>query len=196
MLEARYSAGAQGRPQASSLARERAYPADDRQPRPYEPWRPPWFVGVIGTPPMRVRGLGRRNRPSATPVMGRADVNNHRTLVGLDVHSKMAVPAVFDLQTGELPFRRLSGPPRSVVDFLEGLPGPVLAVYEAGPTGATKRSPGFLDPIPHGLAAVRASTTIGRRAERARRCDVPPGMRSPIGAYPRDPTISKSTEVP
>jgi hypothetical protein len=36
---------------------------------------------------------------------------------------------------GEVAFRRLSGPPRSVVDYPESLPGPVLARYEAGPVG-------------------------------------------------------------
>jgi transposase len=67
--------------------------------------------------------------------MGGADVHNHRTLVGLDVHARSTIPAVLDLQSGELTFRRLSGPPRSAIDYLETLPGPVLAVYEAGPTG-------------------------------------------------------------
>src|SRR6188472_2157696 len=85
---------------------------------------------------MRVRGLGRRNGPSAdTPVMGGADVHNPRTLVGLDVHARTTIPVVLDLESGELQFRRLTGPPRSVVNYLEGLPGPLLAVYEAGPTG-------------------------------------------------------------
>jgi transposase len=67
--------------------------------------------------------------------MGGADVHNHRTLVGLDVHARSTVPAVLDLGSGELAFRRLNGSPRSVVNFLEALPAPVLAVYEAGPTG-------------------------------------------------------------
>ena len=62
-------------------------------------------------------------------------MHNHRTLVGLDVHAKSTVPAALDLQSGEVSFRRLNGPPRSVVNYLETLPGPVLAVYEAGPTG-------------------------------------------------------------
>ena len=62
-------------------------------------------------------------------------MHNHRTLVGLDVHAKMTVPAVLDLGSGELRFRRIGGPPRSVVNFLQELPGPVLATYEAGPVG-------------------------------------------------------------
>jgi hypothetical protein len=81
-------------------------------------------------------GTGPEDGPSAdTPVMGGADVHNHRTLVGLDVHAKSTVPAVLDLHSGEVSFCRLNGPPRSVVNYLETVPGPVLAVYEAGPTG-------------------------------------------------------------
>lgn len=62
-------------------------------------------------------------------------MHNHRTLVGLDVHARATVAAALEFATGELRFRRLSGPPRSVVNYLEQLPGPVLATYEAGPTG-------------------------------------------------------------
>jgi transposase len=67
--------------------------------------------------------------------MGGADVHNHRSLVGLDVHAKATVAASLELSSGELRFRRVNGPPRSVVDYLEGLPGPVLATYESGPVG-------------------------------------------------------------
>jgi transposase len=56
-------------------------------------------------------------------------------LVGLDVHAKATVAAGLELASGELGFRRINGPPRSVVNHLEELPGPVLAVYEAGPIG-------------------------------------------------------------
>jgi hypothetical protein len=44
--------------------------------------------------------------------MGGADVHNHKTLVGLDVHAKTTV-AVLELDSGELGFRRIGGPPRS-----------------------------------------------------------------------------------
>jgi transposase len=67
--------------------------------------------------------------------MGGADVHNHKTLVGLDVHAKATVAAVLELESGELRFRRIGGPPRSVANYREGLPGPVLATYEAGPVG-------------------------------------------------------------
>ena len=62
-------------------------------------------------------------------------MHNHRTLVGLDVHARATIAAGLELDSGGLWFRRIGGPPRSVVDYLEQLPGPVLATYEAGPTG-------------------------------------------------------------
>lgn len=62
-------------------------------------------------------------------------MHNHRTLVGLDVHAKASIAAGLELESGELRFRRIAGPPRSAVDYLEQLPGPVLATYEAGPCG-------------------------------------------------------------
>jgi transposase len=67
--------------------------------------------------------------------MGGADVPQHKTVVGLDVHAKATVVAVLDLDSGELRFTRISGPPRSVVNDLERLPGPLVATYEAGPCG-------------------------------------------------------------
>jgi transposase len=56
------------------------------------------------------------------------------SLVGLDVHARQTHAAVFDQRTGELGVSRLLMPPIEVVPFLERL-SPVLAVYEAGPTG-------------------------------------------------------------
>ena len=55
-------------------------------------------------------------------------------LVGLDVHARQTHAAVFDQATGEVRVSKLVMAPEEVVSFLEGL-GPVLAVYEAGPTG-------------------------------------------------------------
>jgi transposase len=57
------------------------------------------------------------------------------TLVGLDVHARQTHAAVLHLDSGELAVSRLRMAPEEVVSFLVGLPGPVLAVYEAGPTG-------------------------------------------------------------
>lgn len=60
---------------------------------------------------------------------------NVRTFVGLDAHATQTQAASLDRETGELRFRRLNGPPREALGYLEGLPAPVLATYEAGPVG-------------------------------------------------------------
>jgi transposase len=57
------------------------------------------------------------------------------SLVGLDVHAAQTHAAILDMGTGELRGVRLRMAPIEVVEFLAGLPGPVRAVYEAGPTG-------------------------------------------------------------
>ena len=51
------------------------------------------------------------------------------------MHARASVAAGLELESGELWFRRVNGPPRAAVNYLEELPGPVLATYEAGPTG-------------------------------------------------------------
>jgi transposase len=55
-------------------------------------------------------------------------------LVGLDVHARQTHAAVLDPRTGEIAVSRLRLTPDEVVSFLERLT-PVVAVYEAGPTG-------------------------------------------------------------
>jgi transposase len=57
------------------------------------------------------------------------------SLVGLDVHASQTHAAVLDMATGELRGVKLRMAPVGVVEFLSSLPGPVRAVYEAGPTG-------------------------------------------------------------
>jgi transposase len=57
------------------------------------------------------------------------------SLVGLDVHASQTHAAILDVVSGELRGVRLRMPPGQVVEFLQSLPGPVRAVYEAGPTG-------------------------------------------------------------
>jgi transposase len=57
------------------------------------------------------------------------------SLVGLDVHASQTHAAVLDMSSGELRGVRLRMAPGQVVEFLATLPGPVRAVYEAGPTG-------------------------------------------------------------
>ena len=58
-----------------------------------------------------------------------------RTLVGLDVHATKIVAAVLDAETGELAHFRMSGETNAAAAFCAGLPRPVRATYEAGPTG-------------------------------------------------------------
>jgi transposase len=62
-------------------------------------------------------------------------MNRSISLVGLDVHAAQTHAAILDVRTGELRGVKLRMPPVEVVEFLSKLPGPVRAVYEAGPTG-------------------------------------------------------------
>ena len=58
-----------------------------------------------------------------------------RTLVGLDVHATKIVAAVLDAETGELQFFGSVGDVGEAAGLCAGLPRPVRAAYEAGPTG-------------------------------------------------------------
>src|SRR3954463_15742987 len=58
-----------------------------------------------------------------------------RTLVGLDVHATKIVAAVLDAESGELQFLTLNGDAGEAAGLCAGLPRPVRAAYEAGPTG-------------------------------------------------------------
>lgn len=60
---------------------------------------------------------------------------SERTSVGLDVHARSVVAAAIDEQTGELVQRRMGSSTEEIVAWATGLPGPVAATYEAGPTG-------------------------------------------------------------
>jgi len=57
------------------------------------------------------------------------------TWVGLDVHARSTHGAAIDSLTGELERVRFGPGADPVVAWLAGLPGPVRAAYEAGPTG-------------------------------------------------------------
>ena len=54
---------------------------------------------------------------------------------GLDVHARKTAAAAVQLGSGEVFKARLSGLPGAAIEWLQTLPGPVRAVYEAGPTG-------------------------------------------------------------
>jgi transposase len=58
-----------------------------------------------------------------------------RTLVGLDVHATKIVAAVLDAETGELQWFGVGGDVAEAAALCGGLPRPVRAAYEAGPTG-------------------------------------------------------------
>ena len=57
------------------------------------------------------------------------------TWAGLDVHARSTHAAAVDVLTGELVRARFGPGVEGVVGWLASLPGPVRAVYEAGPTG-------------------------------------------------------------
>jgi transposase len=73
---------------------------------------------------------------SPTPQLWEVPTMQHSmSLVGLDVHASQTHAAIFDTVSGELRGVKLRMAPSEVVGFLATLPGPVRAVYEAGPTG-------------------------------------------------------------
>jgi transposase len=57
------------------------------------------------------------------------------TWVGLDVHARSTHAAALDVMSGELSRARFGPGVEAPVAWLQGLPGPVKACYEAGPTG-------------------------------------------------------------
>jgi transposase len=58
-----------------------------------------------------------------------------KSLVGLDVHATKIVAAVLDAESGELRTFGMNGDVGDAAAFCAGLPRPVRAAYEAGPTG-------------------------------------------------------------
>ena len=54
---------------------------------------------------------------------------------GLDVHARKTAAAAVQLGSGEVFRARLGGGAEEAIGWLRSLPGPVRAVYEAGPTG-------------------------------------------------------------
>jgi transposase len=58
-----------------------------------------------------------------------------RTSVGLDVHARSIVGGVLDTVTGEVWSLRLPPATDAVLSWVGSLPGPVVVVDEAGPTG-------------------------------------------------------------
>ena len=54
---------------------------------------------------------------------------------GLDVHARKTAAAAVRLGSGEVFKAQIAGAPVEAIGWLQSLPGPVRAVYEAGPTG-------------------------------------------------------------
>lgn len=55
--------------------------------------------------------------------------------VGLDVHARKTAAAAVQIGSGEVFKAQLPGSAAAAIEWLQSLPGPVRAVYEAGPTG-------------------------------------------------------------
>ena len=66
---------------------------------------------------------------------GSVDVSDGICFVGLDVHARKTAAAAVQLGSGEVFRAQLSGSSSAAIEWLQTLPGPVRAVYEAGPTG-------------------------------------------------------------
>jgi transposase len=60
---------------------------------------------------------------------------NKRTYVSLDVHARSVKGCAIDRETGEILRQSLAANDAGIAEWVSGLPGPVLVVYEAGPTG-------------------------------------------------------------
>ncbi len=84
---------------------------------------------------MRCAGLPSRSGLGGDRNHGGADMAQAKTWVAFDVHTSGVVAAVLQRESGELRVQRLPAGSEAVTAFASGLPGPVRATYEAGPTG-------------------------------------------------------------
>ena len=62
-------------------------------------------------------------------------MSNGICFAGLDVHARRTAAAAVVLGSGEVFKAQIPGAPIAAIEWLQSLPGPVRAVYEAGPTG-------------------------------------------------------------
>src|SRR3954454_13172453 len=67
--------------------------------------------------------------------MRSVDVRDGICFAGLDVHARKTAAAAVQLGSGEVWKAQLPGSPTAAIAWLQTLPGPVRAVYEAGPAG-------------------------------------------------------------
>jgi hypothetical protein len=73
--------------------------------------------------------------------MRSADMPERICFVGLDVHARKTAGAAVQLGSGEVFKAQITGPPVNAIDWMQKLPGPVRAVYEAGPVRARALRP-------------------------------------------------------
>jgi transposase len=66
---------------------------------------------------------------------GSVDMVEGICFAGLDVHARKTAAAAVQLGSGEVWKAQLTGSSAAAIEWLQSLPGPVRAVYEAGPTG-------------------------------------------------------------
>ncbi|WP_349289781.1 IS110 family transposase [Pseudonocardia sp. Ae707_Ps1] len=71
----------------------------------------------------------------AVPQLREAPVSGEGTWVGLDVHARSVVGSAIDEASGEISTRRVGPRTEQIVEWVRNHPGPVMACYEAGPTG-------------------------------------------------------------
>ena len=69
------------------------------------------------------------------PQLREAPVSGEGTWVGLDVHARSVVGSAIDEFSGEVLTRRVGPRTEQIVEWVRSHPGPVMACYEAGPTG-------------------------------------------------------------
>jgi transposase len=76
-----------------------------------------------------------RGLVTASKGEGSVDVSDGICFAGLDVHARKTAAAAVRLGSGEVWKAQIAGSPSAAIEWLQTLPGPVRAVYEAGPTG-------------------------------------------------------------
>jgi transposase len=76
-----------------------------------------------------VRQIGPWSFQAPLPVM------NKRIYVGLDVHARSVKGCAIDRDTGGFLRQNLAANEAGITEWVSGLPGPVMVVYEAGPAG-------------------------------------------------------------
>jgi transposase len=85
---------------------------------------------MVDAPALRMARAGYRIEG-----LGSVDMAEGICFAGLDVHARKTAAAAVSLGSGEVFKAQIPGPPIEAIGWLQSLPGPVRAVYEAGPTG-------------------------------------------------------------